>query len=88
MHPGRGAGLEPAQRQTGGFQAVGQGVGGVHAVRAGRIPRIAHKNFAAEVRAGGQHHALGSVFAVQLGDNALHMAVLDLQRHHLGLMDG
>ena len=88
VHPGGRAGLEPAQRQTGGFQAVGQGVGGVHAVRAGSIPRIAHKNFAAEVRAGGQHHALGGVFAVQLGDNALHMAVLHFQRHHLGLMDG
>ena len=65
-----------------------EGVGGVHPIRAGRIPRIAHKNFAAEVRAGGQHHALGGVFAVQLGDNALHMAVLHFQRHHLGLMDG
>ena len=88
VHPGRGAGLEPAQRQTGGLQAVGQGVGGVHAVRAGRIPRIAHKNFAAEVRTGGKHHTLGGVFAVQLGDNTLHMAVFHFQRHHLGLMDG
>ena len=88
VHPGGGTGLEPAQRQTGGFQAVGQSVGGVHAVRARRIPRIAHKNFAAEVRAGGQHHALGGVFAVQLGDNALHMAVFHFQRHHLSLMDG
>ena len=87
VHPGRGAGLEPAQRQTGGFQAVGQGVGGVHPVRAGSIPRIAHEYFAAEVRTGGQHHALGGVLAVQLGDNALHMTVLDFQRHHLGLMD-
>ena len=88
VHPGRGAGLEPAQRQTGGFQAVGQGVGGVHPIRAGGIPRIAHKNFAAEVRTGGKHHALGGVLAVQLGDNALHMTVLDFQRHYLGLMDG
>ena len=60
----------------------------MHAIRAGRIPRIAHENFAAEVRAGGQHHALGGVFAVQLGDNTLHMAVFHFQRHHLGLMDG
>ena len=88
VHPGRGAGLEPAQRQTGGFQAVGQGVGGVHPIRARRIPRIAHKNFAAEVRTGGKHHALGGVFAVQLGDNTLHMTVFHFQRHHLGLMDG
>ena len=88
VHPGGGAGLEPAQRQTGSFQAVGQGVGGVHAVRAGRIPRIAHKNFAAEVRAGGQYHALCGVFAVQLGDNALHMTVFHFQRHYLSLMDG
>ena len=88
VHPGRGAGLKPAQRQTGGFQAVGQGVGGVHAVRAGGIPCIAHKNFAAEVRTGGKHHALGGVFAVQLGDNALHMTVFHFQRHYLSLMDG
>ena len=88
VHPGGGAGLEPAQRQTGSFQAVGQGVGGVHAVRAGGIPRIAHKNFAAEVRTGGKHHALGGVFAVQLGDNALHMTVFHFQRHYLSLMDG
>ena len=88
VHPGRGAGLEPAQRQTGSFQAVSQGVGGVHPIRARRIPRIAHKNFAAEVRTGGKHHTLGGVFAVQLGDNTLHMAVFHFQRHHLGLMDG
>ena len=47
VHPGRGTGLEPAQRQPGSLQAVGQGVSGVHPVRAGGVPRIAHKNFAA-----------------------------------------
>ena len=88
MDTGRGTGLEPPQGQTGGFQAFGQGVGGVHAVRAGRIPRIAHKNFAAEVRTGGQHHALCGVLAVELGNDALHPAVFHLKAHHLGLMDG
>ena len=88
VHPGRGAGLEPAQRQTGGLQAVGQGVGGMHPVRAGGIPCITHKNFAAQIRAGGNDHALGAVFAVQLGHDALHTAVLGLNAHDLCLMDG
>ena len=60
----------------------------MHAVRAGGIPRIAHKNFAAQIRAGGNDHALGAVLAVQLGHNALHMAVLRLNAHDLCLMDG
>ena len=88
VHPGRGAGLEPAQRQPGSLQAVGQGVGSVHPVRAGGVPRIAHKNFAAKVRAGGNDHAFGAVFPVQLGHNALHTAVLGLDAHNLSLMDG
>ena len=88
VHAGRGAGLEPAQRQTGCFQAVGQGVGGVHAVRAGRIPRITDENLAAEVRSSSDDHALCAVLTVQLGDNALDAAVLHLDAHHLGLMDG
>ena len=88
VHPGRGAGLEPAQRQTGGLQAVGQGVGGVHPVRAGGVPCITHKNFAAQIRAGGNDHAFGAVFPVQLGHNALHTAVLGLDAHNLSLMDG
>ena len=60
----------------------------MHPVRAGGIPGIAHKNFAAQIRAGGQHHTLGAVLAVQLGDHALHMALLHLKAHYLGLMDG
>ena len=88
VHPGRGAGLEPAQRQTGGLQAVGQGVGGVHPVRAGGVPCITHKNFAAQIRAGGNDHALGAVFPIQLGHDALHTAVLGLDAHDLCLMDG
>ena len=88
MHPGRRTGLEPAQRQTGGFQALSQGVGGVHPVGAGGIPRIAHKNFAAEVGAGGDDHTFCTIFPVQLGDNALHAAILHLDRDHLCLMDG
>mgnify|MGYP000361627069 CR=1 FL=1 len=40
---GRRTGLEPPQGQTGGFQAFGQGIGGVHLVRAGSIPRITDK---------------------------------------------
>ena len=88
VHPGRGAGLEPAQRQTGGLQTISQGVGGVHPVRAGGVPCITHKNFAAKVRAGSNDHALGAVFPVQLGHDALHTAVLGLDAHHLCLMDG
>ena len=85
---GRGAGLEPAQGQTSRFQALGQCVGRVHPVRAGSIPRIPHKNFATEVGACSNDHALGSVLAVQLGDNALHVAVFHLDGNHFRLMDG
>ena len=60
----------------------------MHPVRAGGVPRIAHKNFAAKVRAGGNDHAFGAVFPVQLGHNSLHTAVLGLDAHNLSLMDG
>ena len=88
MHTGGGAGLEPPQGQTGSLQALGQGIGRVHAVRAGGIPGIAHKDLAAQIGAGGQHHALCGVLAVELGNDALHPAVFHLKAHHLGLMDG
>ena len=88
VHTGGGAGLEPPQGQTGSLQALGQGIGRVHAVRAGGIPGIAHKDLAAQIRAGGQHHALCGVLAVELGNDALHPAVFHLKAHHLGLMDG
>ena len=74
--------------QTGSLQALGQGIGRVHAVRAGGIPGIAHKDLAAQIGAGGQHHALCGVLAVELGNDALHPAVFHLKAHHLGLMDG
>ena len=85
---GRGAGLEPAQRQARRLQALGQGIGGVHSVRAGGIPRIAHKDLAAEVGARGDDHTFGPILAVQLGHNPLHMAVLHLDGDDLRLMDG
>ena len=49
----------------------GQGIGRVHAVRAGGIPGIAHKDLAAQIGAGGQHHALCGVLAVELGNDCL-----------------
>ena len=85
---GRGTGLEPPQRQTGGFQAFGQGIGGVHPIRTGSIPRITDKNFTTQIGARGNDHTLCAVLPVQLGHNALDMAVLHLNAHHLGLMDG
>ena len=88
MHPGRRTGLEAAQRQTGGFQALGEGVGRVHPVGAGSVPCIAHKNFSAEVGAGGDDHALCAILPVQLGNDALHMAVLHLDGNDFRLMDG
>ena len=60
----------------------------MHTVRAGGIPGIAHKDLAAQIGAGGQHHALCGVLAVELGNDALHMALLHLKAHYLGLMDG
>ena len=47
-----------------------------------------HKDLAAQIGAGGQHHALCGVLAVELGNDALHPAVFHLKAHHLGLMDG
>ena len=85
---GRGTGLEPTQGQTGGFQAFGQGIGGVHPVRAGSIPRITDKNFTTQIGTRGNDHTLCAVLPVQLGHHALDMAVLHLNAHHLGLMDG
>ncbi len=71
VHPGRSTGLEPTQGQAGGFQALSQGVGRVHSVRAGRIPRIPDKNFAAQVGARGNDNTLGPIFPVELGHHAL-----------------
>ena len=87
MHASRRTGLEAAQRQTGGFQALGEGVGRVHPVGAGGVPCIAHENFSAEVGAGGDDHALCAILPVQLGDDALHMAVLHLDGNDFRLMD-
>ena len=60
----------------------------MHAVRAGGIPGIAHKDLAAQIGTGSQHHALCGVLAIELGNDALHPAVFHLKAHHLGLMDG
>ena len=61
--------------------------GGVHPVGAGGVPCIAHKNFSAKVGAGGDDHALCAILPVQLGDDALHMAVLHLDGNDFRLMD-
>ena len=85
---GRGAGLEPPQGQARRFQALGQGVGRVHSVRAGRIPRIPDKNFAAQVGARGNDNTLGSIFPVELGHHALDSPLLHLDGNDFRLMDG
>ena len=60
----------------------------MHPVRAGSIPRITDKNFATQIGARGNDHTLCPVLPIQLGHNALDMAILHLNAHHLGLMDG
>ena len=85
---GRGAGLEPPQGQARRFQALGQGVGRVHSVRAGGIPRIPDKNFAAQVGARGNDNTLGPIFPVELGHHALDSPLLHLDGNDFRLMDG
>ena len=60
----------------------------MHPIRAGRIPCVADKNFAAQIRAGRNDHTLCAVLTVQLGHDALDVPILDLDRDDLCLMDG
>ncbi len=88
VHPGGGAGLEPAQGQAQLPQAVGEGVGGVHPIGTRSVPGIPHKDLSPQVGAGGDHHAAGGVLPVQLGDHSPHPAPFGPDGHYLGLMDG
>ena len=86
VDPGRGAGLEPAQRNTGGPQALGELVGGVLAVRTGGIAGLSHKDAASQIGAGGDDHGLGAVEGPQPGDNAGDAAVFHGDVGDLGLL--
>ena len=70
VHPGRGAGLEPAQGQTQLFQRRCQRRCREHTVRPAFVAHIAHIHAAAQESAGSQHHRLGSIDRFQLSGQA------------------
>ena len=88
MHPRRGAGLEPAQREAVVHKAAGQRCGGVGAVGATVVVGFPHKDAPAQRGAGGNDHRLAAVVPAQLGVHAPHRAALNVQPGDLRLMDG
>ena len=87
VHAGRGAGLEAAQGQARGPQALGEGCGRVLAVRPAVVMGASHKNAAAQAGASGDHHAFRPIVAVQIGEHAPHLPVGNVHAGDLRLMN-
>ena len=88
VHPGRRAGLEPAQGQAQCQQAGRQGVGGVHAVGAGGLDALAHDGAARQVRAGAEDGGADGEYRAGAQHHGGHAAILAADLRHLRLTQG
>ena len=86
IDPGRGAGLEPAQGQSGFQQTVGQGIGTEHAIGSASADHFTHNGGAAQVGAGTDDGRLHPVDGPSLGLHAHHLAVFREKVGNLGLL--
>ena len=87
MDPGGGAGLEPADGQTGLHQIPGKGGGGMLTVGAALVVCLPHKDFSSQAGAGGNDHRPRLIISSQLGIYPGDPSLFPFQSGDFSLMD-